>query len=172
MKSLKDYIFEEYEEYRITEVEIPYKVGKENIITFEVPETYSEDDFQIYIQDMYLTEFPGDDSNSEEFFGVNAEKIYDTLFEYDKYEKSDEKPQDYIEFDKSKDSKVKDEDKLVFVSLEGLRYIIKFDEFDLKEENTTDIKDTVIEIFKRCESSETNKYPLQLTLDTENIKYK
>jgi len=172
MKTLQQFILEEYEDYRVTSLEVPYKIGNENRVSFEVPETYSEDDFQIYLQDMYLTELPGDASNMEEFFGANAEKIYDTVFEYNKYEKSEEQPQDYIEFDKSKDDKVKEDDKLVFVTVEGLRYIIKFDEFNLKEEESKDIKNTIIEIFKRCESSETNKYPIKISLDTENIKYK
>lgn len=172
MKTLQQFILEEYKDYKVTSLEVPYKIGKENRISFEVPETYSEDDFQIYLQDMYLTELPGDASNMEEFFGANAENIYDTIFEYDKYEKADEQPQDYIEFDKSKDDKVKEDDKLVFVTVEGLRYIIKFDEFNLKEEESEDIKNTIIEIFKRCESSETNKYPITISLDTKNIKYK
>ncbi len=172
MKSLQQTIKEAYEEFRVTNLDVPYKIGDEENITFQVPETYSEDDFQIYIQDLYLDSFPGSEDNQEDFFGSNVDNIYDTLFEYDKYEKSDEEPKNYIEFDKSKDNKIKDDTKLVFVTLENLRYIIKFDEFDLKEEDTTDIKKTVIEIFKRCESSETNKYPIELTLDTENIKYK
>lgn len=172
MKTLQQFILEEYEDFRVTGLEVPYKVGKEDTISFEVPETYSEDDFQIYLQDMYLNELPGDSSNMDEFFGANGEKIYDTVFEYDKYEKSEDTPKNYIEFDKSKDDKIKDDTKLVFVTLEGLKYIIKFDEFDLKEEETEDINNTLIEIFKRCESSETNEYPITITLDEKNIKYK
>ena len=171
MKSLKQFIFEKYESIFVKDLEVPYLVGDKEV-HFQVPEIYSEDDFQIYIQDMYLEDFPGNESTSEEQFGKNAQNIYDTVFEYEKYEKSEEEPKDFIEFDKSKDNKIKDDDKLVFVTLTNLKFIIKFDEFELKQEEFKDTKKTLIQIFEAYQSNENNEYPLKLTLDSENIQYK
>ena len=170
MKTLQQAIREAYEEYKVFDLEVPYKVSKETL-SFEVPETYSEDDFMIYLQDMYIEYLPGNGSNSEEFFGKNSENLFDALFEYEKYEKTDSKTDDFIEFDKSKDSKTQ-EYKSTYITVKNLKYIIKFDEFELKQEEYKDIKSTLVQIFKRCESSETNNYPISIKLDEYHIKYR
>jgi len=172
MKSLKSFIFEEYNTYRVKNLEVTYLVNPDDDnIVFKVPEIYSEDDFQIYLQDMYLKELPGSEDYAKDFFGINSDKIYDVLFEYDKYEKSDESTANFVEFDINYDNKTKDQN-LVFVTLEGLRYIIKFDEFDIKAENIEDTEKTLIDIFKRCETSKENNWPLDIKLDEKNLKYK
>ena len=176
MKSLRQFILEEYNEYRVKNLEVPYNINIKNkgIIIFKVPEIYSEDDFQIYIQDLYLKDMPGDDSLASDFFGKNAENIFDVVFEYDKYEKSEEiNEKDFIDFDTNyDDNKINKDSKFGYVKLTNFKYIIKFDEFDLKDESIENIHQTLIEIFKTCESSEQNKWPLDITLDEKNIKYK
>lgn len=175
MKSLQKFILEEFETFRVKQLEVPYNVeyNDNDYIIFKVPATYSEDDFQIYIQDLYLKDLPGSEDHTEDFFGKNASNIYDVLFEYEKYEKSEESDSDnYIDFDENYDSKVDKDGDFAYVKLTNLKYIIKFDEFDLKEESFDDIKDGIIKIFKRCETSEENEWPLDIILDEENIKYK
>jgi len=173
MKSLQNYIFEKYNTYRVKNLEITYNViTKNDYIIFKVPDFYSEDDFQIYIQDMYFKDLPGSEDYSEDFFGKNSVKIFDVLFEYDKYEKSDKEPNDYIDFDINYDNKISEDTKYNFISIKGLKYIIKFDEFDVKDENVEDIENTLIDIFKRCENSQENDWPLEIKLDEKNIKYK
>ena len=94
-------------------------------------------------------------------------------FEYDKYEKSNEEEKDFIDWNTNYDDKVNsDEDKFAYVKIYGLRYIIKFDNFDLKEENEDQIHDTLVDIFKTCENTKEHDWPLQITLDEKNIKYK
>ena len=91
MKTLKEFILEEYNDYRVKNLEVPYIVNPKNdYIVFKIPEVWSEDNFQIYIQDMYLNDMPGGEDHAEDFFGKNAENIFDVVFEYDKYEKSEE----------------------------------------------------------------------------------
>lgn len=175
MKSIVQFIKEEYNDYGVKNLEVPYLINEENKgeIIFKVPEMYSEDDFQIYLQDKYLNDLPGGDDYIEDFFGKNAENIYDIVFEYDKYEKSDEYDKDdFIDFDINYDSKVNDDTKMTYVRLENLRYIIKFDKFELKDESIDNIEETLIEIFKRCETSKENEWPLDITLDEKNLKYK
>ena len=174
MKSIIQFIKEEYNDYRVKNLEVPYIVNpKEDYIVFKVPEVWSEDDFQIYIQDMYLNDMPGGEDHCEDFFGANSENIFDVIFEYDKYEKSDDTDEEnFVEYDTNYDSKIKDDAKFCYIKLEQLRYIIKFDEFDLKVESIEDIGKTLIEIFKHCESSKENEWPLEIVLDEKNIKYK
>ena len=175
MKSLLKFILEEFETFKVKQLEVTYNVkyNDNDYIIFKVPEIYSEDDFQIYIQDLYLKELPGSEDYTEDFFGKNASNIYDVLFEYDKYEKSDEfKDEDFVDYDTNYDNKVNDDTEFTYVRLENLRYIIKFDEFELKEESLENIKEGIIKIFKRCNTSEENDWPLDIELDEENINYK
>ena len=174
MKSLQQFILEEYNDYRVKNLEVPYIVNPKNdYIIFKIPEAWSEDNFQIYLQDMYLNDMPGGEDYAEDFFGKNAENIFDVVFEYNKYEKSEDiDKDDYIDFDTNYDNKIKDDAKFVYVKLEKLRYIIKFDEFDLKDESIDDINKTLIEIFKQCESSKENEWPLEIILDEKNVNYK
>ena len=174
MRSLQNFIFEEYNTYRVKNLEVPFNVNSDSdYITFKVPEVYSEDDFQIYLQDMYIKDLPGSEDHAQDFFANNAESIFDTLFEYDKYEKSNEEEKDFIDWNSNYDDKVNsDEDKFAYVKIYGLRYIIKFDNFDLKEESEDQIHDTLVDIFKTCENTKEHDWPLQITLDEKNIKYK
>jgi len=174
MKRITQYIIEKYNDYRVKNLDVPYIVNpKKDYIIFKIPEIWSEDNFQIYIQDIYLEQLPASENMSEDFFGKNSKNIYDVVFEYDKYEKSDEtNEKDFIDFDTNYDSKIKEDDKFCYVKLTKLRYIIKFDEFDLKDESIEDIDQTLIDIFKRCESSVENEWPLEIVLDEKNIKYK
>ena len=173
MKDLKEYIIEELKTYRVIELEVPYKCqDDEDFIRFNIPKSYTEDDFMVYIQDKYLNELPGNIDNSKDLFKKNSAKIYDTLFEYDKYEKSNESG-DCVEWDQSIDSKHNpDKEDFLYVKVYGLKYILKFDSFDLNVESEEEIKDTLVDIFKTYESNNANEYPIKLTLDEENIKYK
>jgi len=176
MKSLKNFIFEKLETYQLIDLEVSYNVIPENnkdYIIFKVPEIYSEDDFLIYIQDKYLEDLPGSETNSKNIFGKNYQNIYDVLFEYDKYIKKGENSEDYIDFDTNYDDKVKNDEnvKFAYIKLVNLRYIIRFDKFEINSENQDDIKEDLITIFKNCESNDKNEWSLNIKLDEENIKY-
>lgn len=174
MKNIIQYITEKYNDYRVKNLKVPYIVNQKNdYMVFKIPEIWSEDDFQIYLQDRYFDEMPGSEDNAEDFFGVNSNNIYDVVFNYDKYEKSLEtNEKDIIDYDINYDNKISENDKFCYIRLDKFRYIINFDEFDLKDENIEDIHQTLIEIFKRCESNDKNEWPLEITLDEENIEYK
>lgn len=176
MKSLKNFIFEKLETYQLIDLEVSYNVIPENnkdYIIFKVPEIYSEDDFLIYIQDKYLEDLPGSETNSKNIFGKNYSNIFDVLFEYDKYIKKGETSEDYIDFDTNYDDKVKNDEnnKFVYVKLINLKYIIKFDKFEINSETQDNIKEDLITIFKNSESNDKNEWSLNIKLDEENIKY-
>lgn len=173
MKSIIQFISEKLVTYRVIDLDVPYICqDDEEFIRFHIPKSYSEDDFTLYLQDKYLNELPGNTDNSKNLFKKNSAKIYDALFEYDKYEKSDETG-DCVEWDDSIDSKHNPEkEDFSYVKVYGLKYILKFESFDLNVQSEEEIRDTLIDIFKAYESSSINKYPIKLTLDEENIKYK
>ena len=175
MKSLQKFILEEFNTFKVKQLEVPYNVkyNDNDFIIFKIPDIYSEDDFQIYIQDLYLKELPGSEDFANDFFGKNALNIYDVIFEYEKYEKSENtNSDDYIDFDENYDTKIDKDTEFAYVKLTNLKYIIKFDEFEIKEESLEDIKEGIIKIFEACETSEEHKWPLDIKLDKENIEYK
>ncbi len=170
MKSLSEYITEQYKDFRIVDLEVKYLcMPNQTYIKFHLPESYSEDDFIMYIQDLYFDKLPGFDRNAEKYFGKNASKIYDVLFEYDRYEKGVSSG-DCVEWNQNIDNSHNIEDeKFNYVQVSGLRYVIKFDEFDLKEEYSTDIYNTLVELFTIPTNNK--ELPLILKLDEKNITY-
>lgn len=172
MKTLNKFILEKFELYGVKNLEVVFDVNnKDKFIEFEIPETSSEDDFQIYIQDMFFNDLPGSDTLLEKFFGKNKKYLLDSYFEYDKYEKEkDSKSNDYIKFNSQLIDNKEGVD-LVFVRVYGLKYILKFDTFEYKCEDVNDTKQTLIDIFKKCELNKLNDFPLKLTLNEDKMKY-
>lgn len=172
MKNLNEYIFEKFELYGVRNLEVVYDINiKDKFMEFEVPESFSEDDFQIYIQDMFFNDLPGSDSLSEKYFGKNKKYLMDSFFEYDKFEKDNKsKTDNYIKLDtqliSNKDTSTKD-----FVRIYGLRYILSFDTFEYKCEDVNDTKKILIDIFSQCELNKINDFPLNLTLNEDKLKY-
>lgn len=171
MKKLKDYILEKYVSFTVNDLEIRYLcMPQQEYIKFYLPEAYTEDDFLIYIQDMYFKNLPASETNMEKYFGINASNIYDVLFEYDTYEKGVDSG-DCVDFDSNIDNKHNPNDeKFIYVQVKGLKYVIMFDKFILKDETSTDINNTLITVFKSVENDNDN-FPLSLKLDEKNIKY-
>lgn len=171
MKSLLTYIFEKYDTYKVQNLKVEYIFTiKDKDIEFEVPEKYSEDDFQIYVQDKYFSILPGGD-RAEEFFGKNTKYLNNYYFEYEKFERSQSSSsKSFIEFDKSYDDNVKEDDKMSYVTIKNPRYCIEFDEFELNSENIDMIHDDLIQIFKRAELDD-DKLDFSILLDEDSISY-
>ena len=175
MKSLSQYILEEFNTFRCKDVTIPFDiiVNKSNQISFQVPEIYSESDFQIYLQDLYLESLPGNNKETQDKLGNNYNNLFDTNFEYDEYLKTNDEPEDFIEWKESYDDKVnKNEDEFGYVTLSNLKYYMKFDIFDIDVESETDIHDTIIQIFNTMNIEDDDDLPFNLILDEKNIDYK
>ena len=66
MKSFKQYILEEFNEYKLTDLTVKYIcMPNQEYIKFHIPESYSEDNFLIYIQDKYLNDLPASNNTME-----------------------------------------------------------------------------------------------------------
>ena len=57
------------------------------------------------------------------------------------------------------------------VKITNLRYIIKFDKFNIKKEDTVSVTDTINKIFKSFDSNAANKYPITITYNQEKTTF-
>ena len=172
MKSLKQFINEAVDIYRLNSVVAKYFVKQDEVI-FQAPESYSESDIQIYIDDKWLKDLPTAEKYAKKFFGVNADSIIDAHFEYDTFEHLNVEPKDYIEWDVKYDSKnVKDDVKLEYFKVKNLIYIIEFDRFDLTDATDDNVQEKLVEIFKAAESNNNNKYSVEIQFDENSLEYR
>ena len=172
MKSLKKYIYESVEEFRVNDLEVNYTVQPEEII-LQAPEVFQESDIQQYMDDMWINSLPSGQDNSEKFFGKNNSNITDAHFEYDTFEHIDVEPKDYIKWDsKYDDKKTGDDVKLEYFKIKNLNYIITFDKFDLVDVKEDEIDEKLKDIFRASESNDANDYPIEIKFDEDNIEYR
>ena len=173
MKSLKSFLNESLDATTIKNVKIVYKAKKDRL-SFTVPETYSENDFQIYLQDRFGDEMPSGEDFRDRFFGKNAQNIDDAYFEYSTFTKTSQdsyKNSIDIEWDSQYDENKKDS-KMSVIEIRNLIFTILFDEFELMSSNNGDDADFLIEkICKASESSDLNKYPIDILYDRSRTKY-
>lgn len=177
MKTLKKYILEtkELSIYRLNEVTVTYDCNPKKL-TIQAPESYQESDIQQYLNDLILNNLPSGQDYSERFFGRNRDNIYDAYFEYDKFEHLDEESSKKehhinIEWDPEYATKTSNDDDINIFRLTNLRYVIKFDRFDLVNVDDDNVYDTLCKIFGVTVSNNANQYPIEISLDSKNIKY-
>ena len=172
MKTLKNYIYESVEAYRLNYVKAEYDVQPTEII-LQAPETFQESDIQQYMDDRWLNQLPSGQDYSENFFGSNFENIIDVHFEYDTFEHIDVEPKEYIEWDSKYDvKKTKDDVKLDYFKIKNLVYIIEFDRFDMVDTTDDTVDDQLKDIFNAAESNDANEYPIEIKFDEDNLEYK
>ena len=172
MKTLKQYIYKTIEINILSDIKATYFVQPEEIIV-QAPETYSESDIQIYLDDIWLTNLPSEPKIAKKIFGVNGDSIVDAHFEYDTFEHIDVEPKDYIEWDSKYDIKNSNDDiKLEYFKLKNIKYIIEFDRFDLTDVDDDTAKDALIKIFSASESNNTNKYAVEIQFDEDSLEYR
>lgn len=173
MKSLAQFIFEELNTYQVNDLEIKFDCfPNKEYIQFYLPDSYSEDNFLIYLGDCYFNDLPAAAKNAEKLFGKNASKIYDVYFEYDRYEKGVESKGDFIDWQKDKDTNHDPEnEEFAFVQVKDLKYVIKFESFELNAEDSENIPEALKTIFTPCNANETNKFALGIKFNEKNITY-
>ena len=169
MKSLLQYINEGFEEAQLSNIKVTYNVEPETIV-FQVPSSYSESDFQIYLGDRFYKSLPGDESIGKKKFGKNFDNINDAYFEYKSYEVLKESDECDYEWDSQYDQKIK-EPELIYVKLVELKYYILFDTFVIKKSDNEDLHKVMSEIFKATEYNDANQYPIQIIFDEDNLEY-
>lgn len=171
MKRLKEYINESYKEYRLNEVDATYDCYPD-VIYIEAPESYQESDIQQYMDDSWLNKMPSSQDYANNFFGKNDENIYDVYFKYDKFEHItvSDNAKDIIKFNSRYASKQQmSNEKLDVFKITNLKFIIKFDRFDLTDVDENNVKNILIDIFKTTESNDINKYPLTIKFNEDEL---
>ena len=172
MKTLQQFIMEAVDIFRLNEVTATYFVQPDEII-LQAPETYSESDIQIYIDDLWLKGLPSSQDYAEKFFGINKDSIIDSHFEYDTFEHIDVEPKEYIKWEADYDSKNTGDDvKLDYFKIKNIKYIIKFDRFDLADIEEDEIDEKLKDLFKAAESNDANKYSIEIKFDEDSLKYR
>lgn len=172
MKEIAKFIKESIDTYRLNGVEATYIVQPEEII-LQAPETFQESDIQQYMDDMWLSKLPSNSDYSEKFFGKNNDSISDVHFEYDTFEHIDIEPSEYIEWDPKYDSKKSGDDvKLEYFKIKNLRYIISFDRFDMVNVDDDNVREKLIDVFKSCESSKENEWPIEIVFDEDSLEFR
>lgn len=185
MKTLSEYLLEyleldvharrineAYDVFRLNEVTVKYDVVPENYIV-QAPETYTEDNLTLYMSDKLFNNVPSSADNADKFFGTNAESIFDIYFEYDGFEHNgqiDNETPD-LEWDAHYDKNINSEIDLKNFKFKKLKYVMKFDRFDIQYGKEDKVPETLKEIFMATVSNNVNKYSLELKLDPKNIEY-
>ena len=169
MKHILDYIIESIDSDDIDEIikvknlRVTYSTNKTTVV--EVPNSYSENDMQIYLDDTLLDKLPCATDESKEALGDNYDEIGDAYFTYSKFTASDEKPSNVtINFDNHYDSNAAKEK--MYYSLDELKYIVEFSEFNLKNIEESKIKEEIESIFASFESNSENKYPIEINFES------
>lgn len=173
MRSLKQYLLEDDESSneitKVENLEVVYD-AKDSPFVVEVPASYNEDDMKIYLDDKCLDGMPAKSELTDSLFGINKSDISDAYFEYAKYEAVD-KGVNYINipWDPTYGQKKIPEGDTIFYKLTNLKYIIKFSTFKVKNVKDKMLRDTLIDIFTLTQSSQNNKYPVEILFDKNSF---
>lgn len=171
MKGLVQFIKEELKSKIVENVKVIFDIFPEEFY-LTAPEGYSESDIQIYLGDVILNELPSENEKYENLLGKNKDYISDAYFEYDKFEHINDYDKDVnLEWDSHYDENVKDEDLNTF-KLTKLKYVILFDEFELKDDKFDgETKDLLDKIFAQFDSSNINKYPVEIKYNADLLEF-
>lgn len=169
MKHILDYINEALDSedtdviIKVKNLRVTYSTNKQT--TIEVPSSYSESDMQIYMDDILLDKLPCATEDSKEALGDNYDEIGDAYFTYSKFSATDEKPSKItIEYDTHYDDKAPKE--RLYYTLEDLKYVVEFSEFNLKNIDESNLKQEIEDIFKSFESNAENRYPIEIKFES------
>lgn len=175
MKSLKEFLLEELNKdsktNEVTFKNLRVKYDCPENLYIEAPESYSESDIQIYLDDKFLKQLPGSEENAEKFFGNQEKNIQDVYFEYDSIDVAMGKNQKAdIEWDPTYDDENEDA-KLQIYQIKNLKYVIEFSEFTVEAEDEHQAKETLDTIFNSTVSNNENKYDITISLNVDNMEF-
>lgn len=177
MKSLVQFLLEsENQIIMVNDLKATWEISdsKGNDVTIRVPQDYSDDDIQQYVNDLLLESMPSDDDLAKEYFGANADDIVDANIEYDEAKQTDDKDVT-IDFDSSLDDKYKgNEDDFKSIKLVGLRLVVMFDKLDVMNTSEDTLSEDLLELFKRTESSDNVKYmngKIMLKIEEKDLEF-
>jgi hypothetical protein len=170
MKNITKYLKEELESKVLKNVKVVFDIPQ-NPFTLTAPNTYSESDIQIYLGDALYKELPAENDECKKLLGKNVENINDAYFEYSKFEHSDDDYEDEqinLKWDPYYDDKAPKE--INMYKLSDFKYIILFDEFEIRE-NSDDYKYVLNSIFQKFDSSSINEYPITIKFNPKLLEF-
>lgn len=171
MKKLIDRILEAFESSseetkELKNLEIIYK-GKDKDITIQVPDSYSEDDIRMYLDNISQDNMPIAEEYRGEIFGEdNAKEITDAYFEYDNLNvPNDSTSEPDIGWDKKFDVKSDKEVSLKLYILTNIKYIIEFAKFTLINTSEFEVDKNLEKILKNSESNDLHEWIFPIVID-------
>lgn len=154
----------------INDLEVTYTT-KSGSLYIQVPENYTEDNIQLYLDNISSTDMPGNDEDGPELFGQeNYEQLIDVYFSYDRLtipEDATIKPD--VEWDKRYDNKQDPNAKLTLYSIDNIQYILRFEKFIVDTMNKN-LDNILKDLFKNSESN--SIHPWLFEIHVENINYR
>lgn len=174
MKSLIKYINEEFSKYQLNNVEVAYDILPHTFY-LTAPEFYQESDIEQYLSDYLLQKLPGAMHIADQYFGNNTDSIYDVYFSWNAFEHITmpiDEDSINLPFEPRYDFKNSGSNvKLDVFKLDNPKYNIKFDRFEILNGSDENVRNSLVEIFRSAESNSINKYPIQIKLNTNILKY-
>lgn len=164
---IKRHINESFDKMVVSNINGVFIVNDKKPVVISAPATYNESDVQIYLDDVLLKEYPGDNTNAENFFGKdNVDNIIDTYFEYSKFERVDNYDGELtLEWDSHYDNNVNDKTEMGYFTLYDVKYIIKFSEFLLNAQDEQHALKDIEDLLRRSESNYLNKYKVDIKFE-------
>lgn len=169
-KKLIDYLMEAMESSGDSEelknLKVIYK-GKDKDLIIQVPDSYSEDDIRMYLDNISQDNMPiGEEYRGEIFGEDNAKEITDAYFEYDNLNvPNDSTSEPDIEWDKKFDVKSDKEVSLKLYILTNIKYIIEFAKFILINTSEFEVDENLEKILKNSESNDLHEWLFPIVID-------
>lgn len=164
MKSLTLYIKEELQQYIIPELSVTWSAPDKTYI--QVPSDMDDDAIIQYLNDSLTEQTPLGTKYSDKMFDKQADNLNDATWQFDKREDAENSDVVYVAY--TGDGKPNSD--LVIKEINGLKLVGTFVDFVVSNVKDKDkVKDALWTIFKNTQSSYTNKWIVELTLDEDDI---
>lgn len=166
MKSLTLYIKEELQQYSIPELTVTWSAPNKTYI--QVPSDMDDDAIIQYMNDVMAEQTPVGTNYAKKLFDKQADNINDATWQFDKCEDVENSDVVYVAY--NGDNKSNNE--LVIKEVDGLKLTATFIDFIVANVKDKDkVKDALWTVFKNTQSSYTNKWIVELTLDKDDIVF-
>lgn len=145
MRSISSLLLEALDTTTLKDLNVIYIFEKD--VYVQVPESMEESDIQTYLDDTLLPKLPPEIEGSEKSLGKNVDNLVDVYFEYDRMETTSGSHQSAtVEWDAHYDEE-KNGGAMQVMRIKGMKYVISFDKFELKDVDESKVKETLDNLF-------------------------
>lgn len=168
MKSLLSYIKEELNQYKYTIPELKVTWSAPDKVYVQVPSNMDDDAITQYMNDVLIEQTPVGTQYAKKLFDKQADNINDATWQFDKCEDAQSSDVIYVAYNGDN----KSNNDLTIKEIDGLKLTATFVDFVVANVKDIDSIDNALwTIFKNTQSSYTNKWIVELTLDKDDITY-